>query len=561
MIALGRDGLNNRTSSLVRVATIMSCVMCSSLAATLPAAGTETKPPPGERYNLLLVVADDMGFTDLGSYGAEIETPHLDALAYAGLRLSHFHTAPTCAPTRAMLLSGTDNHLAGLGSQEGLVTDNQEGRQGYEMYLTDRVDSFVARLRDSGYQTFMSGKWHLGSTPETSPGARGFERWFALLEGGGSHFSKSGISPRDPVVTYLENGEPVELPDDYYSSDYFTQRLIRFLSEEREAGRPFFAYLSFTAPHWPLHARVEDMALYEGKYDAGFGELRRQRIARAKAMGLLPDGAAVADTVESVKAWGALSVDERRIEARKMEVYAAMIHRLDWNVGQLVSCLEASGERDDTVIVFLSDNGAEGHLMEAYPSFVPWIAENFDNRLANIGHPESFTSLGPGWAHASNGLFRLYKGYLTEGGGRVPAIVVYPGAPNSGAISNAYATVMDIAPTFLDLAGLRVHGRRMRGKSMSNLLLGRSGFVHGPGESISWELFGRRAVHRDRWKLLWLDTPHGPGDWQLYDIEADPGETNDLSGRHPQLREALAEEWSRYAESVGVILPSAPIKY
>jgi len=521
------------------------------------------------RPNLVIILADDLGFTDIGAFGSEIETPNLDALAASGLRMTRFNAAPTCAPTRAMLFSGTDNHLAGLGSQEGLTTANQQGQPGYEMYMTDRVESFVVRLRDSGYQTFMSGKWHLGRTPETSPGARGFERWFALLEGGGSHFDHSGISPRDPMVTYLEQGEPAVLPEDFYSSDYFTQKLIGYLSGDRDTARPFFAYLAFTAPHWPLHARPEDLAFYKGQYDAGYEALRLSRIARATELGVFPEGAGVAETVGQLKPWDELSADERAVEARKMEVYAAMVHRLDWNVGKLLEYLDESGERDNTVILFLSDNGAEGHLMEAYPSFIPWLAENYDNRLENIGHRGSFTSLGAGWAHASGGLLRMYKGYMSEGGSRVPAIVHYPAAPGQGRTSHAYASVMDIAPTLLELAGLHPASsnagegqqHRMLGHSMKGLFSGQNDRVHAAGESVSWELFGRRAVFQDNWKLLWLDPPHGPGAWQLYDMQKDPGETTDVSASHPALRDKLASDWLDYAADFIVILPDKPIAY
>jgi len=556
---------------------LSSCLTKWAIALCLHSAvvlADEPELPPAQRPNLVIILADDLGFTDIGAFGSEIDTPNLDALAASGLRMTRFHAASTCAPTRAMLFSGNDNHLAGLGSQEGLVTENQQGQPGYEMYMTDRVESFVIPLRDSGYQTFMSGKWHLGRTPETSPGARGFERWFALLEGGGGHFDSSGISPRDPVVTYIEQGQPAELPEDFYSSDYFTQKLISYLSDHRDPAKPFFAYLAFTAPHWPLQARAEDMALYQGKYDAGYEVLRQQRIARAKELGIFPDTAATADTVGHLKPWNELSEDERAIETRKMEVYAAMIHRMDWNVGKLLEYLDASGERDNTIILFLSDNGAEGHLMEAYPSFVPWLAANYDNRLENIGHRGSFTSLGAGWAHASGGPLRLYKGYLSEGGARVPAIIQYPAALSQGATSHTYATVMDIAPTMLELAGLEPaasdssasHSGNdekpgMLGKSMQALISGQSDRVHAADESVAWELFGRRAVFRDNWKLLWMDPPHGPGAWQLYDMENDPGETNDLAGLHPQLRDSMASDWSRYAESFDVILPNKPIAY
>ena len=392
--------------NLLRSLAILGLAACSCSCA-------ERDPTPAsdnldKRPNILLIVADDLGFTDLGSFGGEIETPKLDALAHSGLRLANFHTSPLCAPTRAMLMSGTDDHPAGLGTQENLVTDKQRGKPGYEQHMTDKVVSVATLLRDGRYRTYLSGKWHLGLTPALSPGARGFERWFALLQGGGSHFDESGISPRDPMVTYLDQGEKVSLPEDYYSSDFFTSRLIDMLVADTGQKQPFFAFLSFTASHWPLHAPDELIDKYAARYDDGYDVLRQRRIERAIELGLFEPDISVSPTVTHLAPWSDLAPDQRTLESRKMAVYAAMIDRLDWNVGRLVDFLEQSGLQDNTVVIFISDNGAEGTLMEAYPSFVPWLAENYDNRLENIGRQGSFASLSPGWAHAANGPLRQY---------------------------------------------------------------------------------------------------------------------------------------------------------
>ena len=532
--------------------------------------GNAAKPAEyGQRPNILIILADDLGFTDLGSFGGEIDTPNLDALAFSGLRLSNFHMAPTCAPSRGMLLSGTDNHLAGLGTQENLTTDNQRGRPGYEQHMTDRVFSVAALLRDGGYRTYMSGKWHLGTTPETSPGARGFQRWFALLQGGGSHFDKSGISPRDPVVNYLDQGVERPLPEDYYSSDFFTSQLIDMLAGDLGRQPPFFAYLSFTAPHWPLHAPDEVIRKYRGRYDAGYDRLRDARIAKATDLGVVERGVAVSPPVGTLSPWDDLTPEQKKTAARKMEVYAAMIDRLDWNVGRLIAFLEENQLRDNTLILFLSDNGAEGHLMEAYPSFVPWLAENYDNRYDNIGRKGSFASLGAGWAHAANGPFRLYKGFMSEGGTKVPGIVNLPGMASSGRIGDAYLTVMDIAPTLLEFAELEAPGNgnegnpthAMTGMSFAPLVLNHRAAIHPQSEPIAWEFLGRRAIQRGRWKLLWLEAPYGAGAWELFDMQADPGETNDLADEMPDIRDSLILDWENYAEENGVILPDSPIPY
>lgn len=522
-----------------------------------------------ERPNLVLILADDLGYTDLGAFGGEIETPNLDALAFSGLRLSNFHTAPTCAPTRAMLLTGADNHIAGLGTQEALVTEMQQGMPGYEQHMTDRVVSIASLLDKGGYRTYLSGKWHLGVTPETSPGARGFERWFALLQGGGSHFDESGISPRDPIVDYQDQGVQVSLPADFYSSDYFTSKLIDMLAADSSRTEPFFAFLSFTAPHWPLHAPEELIDKYAEAYSEGYEALRQSRIGRATELGLFDAGIPVAQPVEGLAAWDQLTPEQNRIQQRKMAVHAAMIDRLDWNVGRLVEFLESHELRENTVIFFLSDNGAEGHLLEEYPTFISWLAENYDNRYENIGRRGSFSSLGAGWAHAANGPLRLFKGYLSEGGTRVPAIVNEPGRPTAGKISHAYTTAMDLAPTLLELAGIKLSALKredprigaMRGSSFAKLLADHEQQVHADTKSIAWELLGRRAVQRGRWKLAWLHKPLDADEWELFDLEADPGETNDLSPHFPELRQSMIADWERYAEENGVILPERLLRY
>jgi arylsulfatase len=523
-------------------------------------AGTVLADTP-QRPNIIIILADDLGFTDLGAFGSEIATPNLDQLAKSGIRLTNFHMMPSCQPSRAVLLTGADNHVAGMGSQESLLTNSQKGQPGYELRITDRVESVVAQLQSSGYQTFMSGKWHLGESREDWPDRKGFEHWFSLLQGGGSHLDASGITPRSPVATYIENGETASIPEDFYSSDYFTTKLLGFLQTQREPERPFFAFLSFTAPHWPLHARPQDMEKYRGSYDAGYDALRQNRIAGASRAGVVPADSK-SGVVPGLRSWQELSADEQAIEARKMEIYAAMVERLDFNIGRLTEFLEASGQAENTILIFASDNGAEGHAMEEYPSLKNWIAENYDNRLDNIGRTGSYTATGPGWAQASMGPFHLYKGYMSEGGTRVPAIIHLPGRQGAGTTRTSYASVADIAPTLLEWAGIEKEAdHTIRGRSMADWLDGEQQTLYQPNESIAWELFGRRAVYRGDWKLLWMEQPWGTGEWQLFDIRKDPGETRNLAAQHPDILEALVADWQNFAQRSGVILPDQPLPY
>ncbi len=519
------------------------------------------------RPNFLVIVADDLGFSDLGAFGGEIATPNLDRLALRGLRFTDFHTAPACSPTRAMLLTGTDHHIAGLGTLDEVATREQRGKPGYEGYLNDRVVTVTELLRDAGYFTALSGKWHLGMTLETAPHARGFARSFALLPGAANHYAsspKAGTGFRRQEMLYTEDGAFVGLPDDFYTSDGFTDKMIEYLDAPREAGAPFFAWLAFSAPHWPLQAPDDLIAKYRGRYDAGPDALRSARLKGLIERGLCSPDVVPHPVVARNKPWHEMTSEERAVSARAMEVYAAMVERIDWNVGRLIDHLERQGELDDTVIVFLSDNGAEGALIEAVPVFGPklmeFIAEHYDNRLENIGRPNSYVWYGPRWAQAATAPSRLYKTHTSEGGIRVVAFITGKDLARQNAISTTFATAMDLAPTLLDLAGVAHpdgtwNGKtveRMRGRSLLPYLSGTAEAVHSDATATGWELFGRCAIRRGDWKALLLPPPDGPGTWQLYDLSADPGETDDRAAAEPARLAGLIADWHRYVEETGV---------
>ena len=520
-------------------------------------AAADSRPP-----NFLVIVADDLGFSDVGAFGGEIETPNLDALAYQGLRLTGFHSAPTCSPTRSILLSGTDNHVAGLGSMAELLAPNQKGQRGFEGYLSPNVASLAERLRDGGYTTIMSGKWHLGVTPETDPSKRGFQHSFALVQGGHNHFGL-GLST-DPTKgnTYRENGHTLtELPKDFYSSDFFTDKLLGFFSQTAGSGKPFFAYLTFTAPHWPMQAPASDIAKYHGRYDEGFDALRESRLARQVELGLLDPSVVAHRPVFKTSNWSSLSPEQQAEQARLMEIYAAMVDRLDRNVGRVIDYLKRTGQFDNTFILFTSDNGAEGADLRAgtIPN-IKRMVDAADNDLNNLGTGTSYLGYGPGWAQAATAPSWLYKAYTTEGGTRVPAFITYGGAKRQSAIGAAFGTVADVVPTFLDVAGLppattEFEGRTVepvRGRSWAKYLAGESEAVHSNDEATGWELFGARALREGDWKVVHLFD----GSWQLFDVAKDPGETTDLAASEPKRLKRLIAAWDRYAKDVGVILPS-----
>jgi arylsulfatase A-like enzyme len=519
------------------------------------------------RPNFLLIVVDDMGFSDLGAFGSEIDTPHLDALATAGVRLTDFHSAPACSPTRAMLMTGTDHHLAGIGAMVETLRPDFEGAPGYEGFLNDRVVTLAELLTDGGYRSILSGKWHLGDTPQTWPAARGFERSFALLPAAHDHFGREVKSPAFPNPMYAEdNAYVTALPEGFYSSDYFTDRLIGFFEEGKAAGdaRPFFAYLPFSAPHYPLQAPDADIAKYRGVYDEGPDVLREKRLRRLAELGLISPDTAPHPVTTKEPGWDEFTPEQKALSARTMEIYAAMVDRVDQNIGRVVDYLKRTGQFDNTVIVFLSDNGAEGAIAEAMPIHGPIIAkrvrETCDNSLENLGRPNSYIWYGPRWAQAATAPSRLMKGFTTEGGIRVPAFIHWPGAQRKG-IYSVFSTAMDIAPTLLDLAGIAHSAPSykdreilpMRGRSLRPWLEGREELVHPEGTSTGWELFGRRAVRQDDWKAVYVPDKDGVSKWQLYDLSKDRGEVVDLAPSNPEKLAALLALWRRYVEETGVI--------
>ncbi|KAJ3826629.1 alkaline-phosphatase-like protein [Lentinula raphanica] len=545
-----------------------------------------------KRPNFLLIVADDLGFSDVGCFGSEIRTPNIDKLASSGIRMTDFHTAAACSPTRAMLLSGTDNHIAGVGvmseqKEHDLARWNVPGHEGY---LNLRVAALPEVLQDNGYHTLLSGKWHLGLKPDYIPDKRGFDRSFALLPGCSNHY---GWEPQfgDDMIKhferipplYTEDGKLVDLkpntdndPNGFYSSDFYVDNLIKYLSE-RPTDQPFFAFLPFAAPHWPLQVERAYRDKYKGVYDDGPDALRQKRLARLKELGLIAQDVVPHEVVAPPESeWSSWTDKEKKLSARAMETFAGMVEKMDENIGKVLDYLERIGEADNTFIIFQSDNGAEGASYEAQPtlmgnSILDIIKKYYDNSLENIGEYNSFVWYGPRWAQAATAPSRLYKMYSTEGGIKVPMILKYPAwtKDRGGEVVNAFATVMDIMPTILDLAGIQHPGTVFRGREVEEMR-GKSWVKffennHRKGDmttaihshddpAVGWELFGRAALRKGDWKIVYM-TPwsYGKGEWELFDLSKDPGETRDLSSEEPQKLQELLELWDIYVKKNGVV--------
>lgn len=537
-----------RNANLILI--ILCCLFCSW-----------DKHKQDKRPNVVLILADDLGFSDLGCFGSEIATPNIDALARHGQLFTNFYTAATCSPSRAMLLTGTDNHIAGLGNmaEHVIYFPQQAGQPGYEGYLNNKVICIAQLMKDAGYHTYLAGKWHLGVTPDQTPFAKGFEKSFALLDAAANHFV-----PDSRANPFWEDDHSAEYPHGQYSTDFYTDKLISFISEGRSDKKPFFIYAAYTAPHWPLQAPSKFIDKYHGVYDIGYDSLRSLRFHSLQKKGIvakdvtLPSLPAVKGNLYDISnrpllPWTSLSKDEQRIEARKMEIYAGMIDNMDSNIGRLIQYLKEVGEYDNTLFVFLSDNGPDVFEGNETPSK--------SDPYPYMGTANSFIAYGPQWAHASSAANRLYKGYSAEGGIHSPMIVKMPFQKEGRGLVTAFTTIMDLAPTFLDLAGAAYpsfyHRQRLtpyKGKSLLPLLNKKKNYVHTDDYVMGWELFGRCAVRKGKWKITKIEPPFGKGDFELFDMEEDPTESHDLFKQYPDKYLEMLGHWKDYVKDNGVIL-------
>jgi len=569
-----KDNCSSTTRrTFFKSASIIALALCLSIISTNSGlyTGIGEAAQENKRPNILLIVADDLGYSDLGSYGGEINTPVLDKLAQKGVRYTNFYVSPTCSVTRSMLLSGTDNHVAGLGNMGELLAPNQMGKPGYEGVLNKRVASVAELLRDNGYHTYMAGKWHLGLKADQIPHARGFERDFSTLVGGGSHFDDGwNVEWQIPKMPYTEDGRPVKkLPKDFYSTKAYTDKTIQFIEEGRKDGKPFFAYLTFTAPHGPLHLPDDWLRRYKNRYDEGWDGIRRQRLARMQELGIVDKGVNAADRLYFLPRSTAFTPAVRVMQGRKMELYAGMVEYMDDQIGRVFDYLKQIGEYDNTVVIFISDNGAEGNDLRAMVAgqvgsfgFLHAMNNFAEDGHNSLGRKGTYAEYGPAWAQVSSVPFRLYKGWVSEGGIRSPLIVSGPGVQGAGELNKkAVLHVMDIVPTVLELAGIEhpstYKGREIapvQGKSWVGMLSGRTQSPRTSDDWLGWELFNNRAIRQGDWKISWLYRPFGTYDWQLFNLAEDPGEQYDLSDKFPEKKKELVALWDEYVQMNGVII-------
>jgi arylsulfatase len=533
-----------------------------------PATGGSAKRP-----NIVIVLGDDLGFSDMGCFGGEIKTPNLDQLAKEGMRFTQFYTHATCSPTRSMLLTGVDTHLNGLGNMDEWTAPNQWGVDGYEGYLKTNLVTLPQLLRDAGYHTYMAGKWHMGKSPNLIPAARGFERDFSLLDGAGSYWDMWNFTAISPKSTFTEDGRYLtKLPRNYYATKTYTDKIISDIEADRKDGKPFFVYLSEQAPHDPYHLPRDWRYRHVGEYDKGWDVVRNERLQRQIKMGITAPGADLAERMWFVPDASLLAPAARAIMGKKMELYAGMVENMDYHVGRLMDYLKKIGEYDNTIFIVFGDNGAEGadlfKMIAGTPGTRDFLFASMvwsQNNPNAWGDPHSYVGYGPAWAQVSMTPFSQYKGNLAEGGIRNALIVSGPIVKQApGSINHqAVLHVADIMPTLLEVAGAKrpqtFHGQEqppLIGKSWVKMLGGEEESPRSDKDYLAWEIFGNRAVRQGDWKSVWQYKPYGTGQWELFNLADDLGERHDLASAQPDKLKALLALWDDYVQANHVVLPS-----
>lgn len=524
------------------------------------------------RPNIVIILGDDLGFADMGSFGSEIKTPNLDSLARDGVRFTNFYTHATSSPTRATLMSGVDTHVSGLGNMDEWTAPNQLGVPGYEGYLNKRVSTLPEILKASGYHTYMAGKWHLGKTPDLIPAARGFERDFSLLDGAGSYWDMTNFTGASPKSVFTEDGKYLtQLPDNYYATKTYTDKLIDFIDRDHGDGKPFFAYVSHQAPHDPYHLPADWRSRHVGEYDVGWDAVRQSRLKRQIELGITPAGTELAERMWFLPDPITLAPVSKALLGKKMELYAGMVENLDYHVGRLIDHLKKIGEYENTIFIVFGDNGAEGADLFKTISGSPgsrdflFAALNWSQTHPNAwGDPQSYVAYGPMWAQASMTPFSQYKGWMAEGGIRNALIVSGPPVKRpKGSINDGLMHVADLMPTLLDIAGAEYpkkakDGRDLPpliGKSWSSLLANKTNSPRTKQDYLAWEVFGNRAVRQGDWKLRWQYKPFGTGEWELFDVSKDLAERNNVAKENPEKLKAMLALWDDYVLKNNVILP------
>ena len=530
------------------------------------------------RPNILVIMGDDFGFSDLGVFGSEISTPNLDQLGKEGKILTNYYTHPVCSPERSTFLTGVDNHIAGIGTMFENIAPNQVNKTGYETFITDRVVTVAEILRDAGYDTLLSGKWHLsgkGYHEGTGPADRGFDQSFTLLESGANHFTYGPYYPGG-TATFIDNGKIIEKPNNtQFSNEFYTDKMIEFVKKSKENNKPFFGYLAFQVAHTPFQAPSEYIKKYEGVYDAGWDKIREKRFEKQKELEIWPANMSLPQSYPTFTDWKALPKDEQKQRSQIFAAHSAMIEDMDYNIGKLLQFLKDTGQYDNTLIMFTSDNGGsepsdspvviatlEGANEKEVEEFK---AAGFSEVFDAIGGKDSYWGYGWQGAVMSNTPHSGVKSTMFNGGLKPPFVIKEPHTTNTSELDivKEFVHVSDMTPTFLEYAhathpGSEYKGKQlspMMGKSIKPLLENTVKEIHLDDEIISAEMFGNRAVFMGDWKARNNIFPIGDGQWKLFNIKDDIREATDLSKEHPDILKKMVSAYDKYAQNVGIIEP------
>ena len=517
----------------------------------------EIDEPHAQNPNIVIFLIDDAALMDLGVYGGEARTQNIDSLAARGVMFTQFRASPMCAPSRAMLLTGLDNHQAGVATISKVLPDEQRGQPGYSLSFEPGVNTIARHLRPAGYRSYVTGKWDLGSTKGALPDNHGFDRSFVMDGSGADNWEDKSYLPYYPEAPWFEDGQAADLPDDFYSSKFIVDKMIDYIDADSSAApenNPIFAYLSFQAIHIPVQAPAEFIAHYDGVYDDGWHELRKRRFERAKEIGLVAPDAPLLPIPDYLRRWENLSTTDQALYAARMQVNAGMLEAMDFHIGRFVSYLKERGDFENTIFVVTSDNGPEPSSADDPRTKLLLKLNGYDTGSEGIGGKGSWGFIGPEWANAAASPSAMFKFYGAEGAVRTPFIMTGPGLP-SGVQNHQPVHISDITPTLLDLAKVEPlkSGKQFYGRSVLPAVTDSNLNTYEDDEPRGLEVSGSSALYRGDFKITRNMPPYGDGNWGLFNIMADPGETENLLPENRALFADLYNEYRLYTSQVGVL--------
>mgnify|MGYP000135571008 CR=1 FL=1 len=511
----------------------------------------DNQPP-----NIVLILVDDAGLMEFGAFGGEARTPNIDELTGQGMMFTNFHASPVCAPSRAMLLTGTDSHLAGVANLPEMLPEGYDDKPGYAGVLNNRVQTIATRLKEVGYNTYATGKWHLGHDEHTLPTKRGFDRSFILGASGADNYEAKGYLPMKATAQWYADGEKVNLPNDFYSSKDYINQTIEFHEAEKNDTVPFFSYIAFQAIHAPIQAPKKFVEPYLDIYKDGWDVLRQKRFEKAKELSIIPKDAKMNDMFPQFKKWKQLSQKEKNGYAIDMAVMAGMLEAMDYHIGRYVNYLKEKELFNNTVFIIASDNGPDGgnynnRLM------MQWAKQHgYHKDINRAGEKGYYGAIGTEFAHALASPFSFFKYYAGEGGVRVPLIISGKNIPKAQK-SNAFCFITDIVPTILEMAGMEPVSNKLYNPITGNSILPHIQDVSIPiykeDEGVGLEAANNAAYYQGDFKIVKNNIPLGDGIWYMYNLKTDPGETKDISKTNAAKFQTMLAAYDEYAKAVGVI--------